>query len=189
MCFSLIWQVYPALFSGFYNHPKWLPCPFLIYFYLNCLTLVFSVYPTSDELITGPFRWQLPLWIIIVLIMAMEVIWILWVHNNSRGMWGRVLQLTDKATATARRLIANSSGNSQSSNNPSTATGGAAKSSALNRLKTIRQYYMHLSNNLRLITQQLQCTDLTASRRQMYDFEFFLWWLLHLRLLLLFQYR
>ena len=37
---------------------------------------------------------------------------------------------------------------------------------ALSRLETIRQYYVQLSNNLRLITQQLQSTDLTPSKRQ-----------------------
>ena len=37
---------------------------------------------------------------------------------------------------------------------------------AVNRLETIRQYYMQLSNNLRLITQQLQTPDLTSSKRQ-----------------------
>lgn len=62
-------------------------------------------------------------------------------------------------------LNAHSSSNPQSSTNPSS-TPGAANTNALNRLETIRQYYMQLSNNLRLITQQLQGTDLTASRRQ-----------------------
>ena len=62
----------------------------------------------------------------------------------------------------------NSSGNSQP--NPQTSNGNnatpGANINALNRLETIRQYYMQLSNNLRLITQQLQSSDLTASRRQ-----------------------
>jgi hypothetical protein len=63
-------------------------------------------------------------------------------------------------------LNANSNGNSQSSNNGINSTPGTANSNALNRLETIRQYYMQLSNNLRLITQQLQSSDLTAPRRQ-----------------------
>lgn len=53
--------------------------------------------------------------------------------------------------------------NNSSVNNPPPNSPNAI---ALNRLETIRQYYMQLSNNLRLITQQLQSPDLTASKRQ-----------------------
>ena len=52
-------------------------------------------------------------------------------------------------------------------NSQQTSTAASPNSNnALNRLETIRQYYMQLSNNLRLITQQLQSSELTASKRQ-----------------------
>lgn len=57
-------------------------------------------------------------------------------------------------------------GNSQPNINQASGASSGPNANALNRLETIRQYYMQLSNNLRLITQQLQSTELTTSRRQ-----------------------
>ena len=60
----------------------------------------------------------------------------------------------------------NSLNNGNNNTNSNTTANNNVNANALSRLETIRQYYVQLSNNLRLITQQLQSTDLTPSKRQ-----------------------
>jgi hypothetical protein len=59
-----------------------------------------------------------------------------------------------------------SSSNPNTNSNTNTSTSSASNTNPMSRLETIRQYYVQLSNNLRLITQQLQAPDLSPSRRQ-----------------------